>query len=389
MPITLKPGAQPTRAKVYQLGPADKRLIDKTFDLLHKEEKMEWSNNPTQYEALVFVIWRTLLLGEQKGRVVTNICKLNRIVMADMYPMPLQTRVIALVAGSCYITVVDAAAFFYKFRVAIRDRQKLTVISHRGQEYFNVAPMGYCGLAAYAQQRIDIILRGHETYAKAYIDDIVIFSATLKQHLNYLDAVFRLFLEHNVALNPQKAYIGYPSITLLKQKVNGLGLTSAAEKIAVIRNWKFPRNLKLLESYLGFTNWLRNYIPYYAQKIEPLQKRKTLLLQLSPALKGQSRRNYASRATLDQPSEIEQMAFDTIQSEFQRHTFLTHFDPKRQLYIDIDACKKRGFEAMAYHLKNGNRAKPTAIDPILFLSKCLSPAQTRYWPTELEMARVV
>ena len=92
---------------------------------------------------------------------------------------------------------------------------------------------------------------------------------------------------------------------------------------------------------------------------------------------------------MDQPLEIEQMAFDRIQSEFQRHTFLTHFDPKRQLYINIDASKERRFGAKAYHLKNGDRAKPTTIDPILFLSKCLSPAQTRYWPTELEMARVV
>ena len=254
MPITLKPGARPTGAKVYQLGPADEKLIDETFDFLYKEGKMEWSNNPTQYKAPVFVIWRTLPSREQKGQVVTDNRELNKMVVADMYPMPLQTRVIALVAESCYITVVDTAAFFYQFRVTIRDRQKLTVISHRGQEYFNVAPMGYCGLAAYAQRRINIILRGHEAYAKAYIDDIVIFSATLEQHLSHLDAVFRLFVEHNVALNPQKAYIGYPSITLLGQKMNGLGLISAAEKIAAISNWKFSRNLKLLESYLGFTN---------------------------------------------------------------------------------------------------------------------------------------
>ena len=44
---------------------------------------------------------------------------------------------------------------------------------------------------------------------------------------------------------------------------------------------------------------------------------------------------------------------------------------------------------MIYHLKHGDRARPTAIDPILFLSKCLTPAEARYWPTELEMAGVV
>ena len=389
MPIPLKPGAQPKGAKVYRLGPEDQKLIDETFDLLHEQGKIEWSKEPTQFGAPVFVIWKTLPLGERKGRVVTDIRELNGMVLANTYPMPLQTQVIALVAGSRYITVVDAAAFFYQFRVARNDRQKLTVISHRGQEYFNVAPMGYCGSGSYAQRRIDIILRGHEAYAKAYIDDIVIFSATFEEHLAHLRTVFELFVIHNVMLNPQKAYLGYPSITLLGQKVNGFGLTSATEKIAAISNWQFPRNLKLLESYLEFTNWLRDYIPYYAQKIEPLQRRKTLLLQASPAAKGRARRSYSTRALLDEPLEAERTAFEVIQKEFQRHTFLTHFDPKRQLYIDIDASKERGFGAMVYHLKSGDRARPTAIDPILFLSKCVSAAESRYWPTELEMAGVV
>ena len=90
--------------------------------------------------------------------MVTDICKLNKMAIPDVYPMPLQTHVIALVARAKYITVVDAASFFYQFRVARLDRQKLTVVSYRGQKYFNIAPMGYCRSMAYAQQRIDIIL---------------------------------------------------------------------------------------------------------------------------------------------------------------------------------------------------------------------------------------
>lgn len=141
-------------------------------------------------------------MGEQKCQVVTDIQELNRMVLANTYPMPLQAQIIALVAGCGYITVVDTAAFFYQFRVARPDRQKLTVISHQGQEYFNVAPMGYCGSGSYAQQRINIILRGHETYAKAYINNIAIFLTLLEDHLQHLTTIFGLFVKHNVVLNP-------------------------------------------------------------------------------------------------------------------------------------------------------------------------------------------
>ena len=76
------------------------------------------------------------------------------------------------------------------------------MVFHRGQEYFNVAPIGYRRSGLYAQQRIDIILRGHEAYAKAYIDDIVIFSATFEEHFAHLKAIFELLVIHNVIFNP-------------------------------------------------------------------------------------------------------------------------------------------------------------------------------------------
>ena len=56
MPIPLKPGAQPARARVYQLGPEDRKLINETFDLLHEQGKIKWSKEPTQFGAPVFVI---------------------------------------------------------------------------------------------------------------------------------------------------------------------------------------------------------------------------------------------------------------------------------------------------------------------------------------------
>lgn len=60
-------------------------------------------------------------MGEQKKRVVTNIQELNKMALADTYFLPLQTQVIALVARVGYITIVDAAAFFYQFQVAKPD----------------------------------------------------------------------------------------------------------------------------------------------------------------------------------------------------------------------------------------------------------------------------
>jgi hypothetical protein len=56
-------------------------------------------------------------------------------------------------------------------------------------------------------------------------------------------------------------------------------LHAAKNKIAVILNWKFSATLKVLEIYLDFIDWLRDYVAWYAQKAKSLQQRKIMLLK--------------------------------------------------------------------------------------------------------------
>lgn len=220
-------------SKVYDLSQKDREHIDQTFDELHKQGRMSWSKHPTPFGFPVFVVWRAVQVDGQthrKGRAVVDIRGLNFITVRDTYPLPLQGEIILSVRGCYYITIVDAASFFYQWLVAMRDRYKLTVISHRGQEYFNVAPMGFKNCPPYVQRQMDRILRDFRAFCRTYIDDIVIFSVTLEDHIKHLSAVFSKFQELGITLSPKKAFIGYPSVTLLGEKVDGLGLSTDARK---------------------------------------------------------------------------------------------------------------------------------------------------------------
>ena len=402
MQIPTPADAKPDPVKVYPCSPEEREMIDKLHDEMHKQGKMEYTSGPTPYGFPVFVAWTTKLTPgkppERVGRVVTDIRGLNKMTVIDGYPMPLQSYITGAVSGSPYISVFDCAGFFRQFLVRKEDRHKLTVVTHRGSERWNVAVMGYKNSPAYAQRQIDGILREFQEFAKAYIDDVVVFSATLEQHLDHLNKVFNLFEKYNIALKPSKTYLGYPSIALLGQRVDSLGMSTPIEKLEAIRKLKFPLTLNHLETYLGKTGYLRQYVPYYAQKAEPLMERKTWLLKASPSSKGRARKNFSRRTEISDPIDRELDAFEQLQDAFSKPSFLIHFDKTRCLYIDVDASKERGFGVMAFHVrKKGTddetvpKAPPprTDVEPILFLSKILSDAEKRYWPTELEMAAVV
>jgi hypothetical protein len=176
--------------------------------------------------------------------------------------------------------------------------------------------------------------------------------------------------------------------------VDSLGLSSSDEKLKALSQLAFPRTLRQLESYLGLAGFLRSYIPHYAAVSKPLQKRKTALLKPSP-MKGNARKAFSVRTQLVEPSWRELAGFKDLQALLASSRILVHFDGSRILWIDLDASKEFGFGAMVYHVKDDDTRDltkyppKTAIQPILFLSRLLSSAETRYWPTELEMAGMV
>ena len=85
-----------------------------------------------------------------------------------------------------------------------------------------------------------------------------------------MNEVFRALIEINIHLAPNKAFLGYPSVHLLGQRVDALGLATAEEKLWAIKNLEFPKTLAALDKYLGLTGYLKQYILYYTTIAGPL-----------------------------------------------------------------------------------------------------------------------
>ena len=248
------------KPKVYPLGIKDRAIVDKVFDKLQAQGRLEYTRQPTPFCFPVFVVHKTLANGADHGRPVVDIRRLNQVSVRDAYPLPSQSEIIGLISGCQYVTCVDGASFFYQWKVHPEDRYKLTIVTHRGQETFYVPLIGYYNSPTYVQRQTDRLLRPFKDFAKDYVDDIVIYSRTLEQHISHLRQVFSLFKRTGVALKPSKSFIAYPNIQLLGQHVDSFGLSTPTERLAVLSRLRFPRTLTALEIYLEMTDYLRNYI---------------------------------------------------------------------------------------------------------------------------------
>lgn len=164
---------------------------------------------------------------------------------------------------------MDAASYFYQWAVHPDDWHKLAVNSHRGQEFFTVATMGFRNSPPYVQRQTDRIFRRCPR-TRGYIDDIVVHSKGLVQHVQDLRQCLQTLRDNNITMGPKKSFIGYPNVRLLGQHVDGFGLSTLNERTQAITNLQTPSTLSQLEHFLGATGYIRHLIPFYAQVAGPL-----------------------------------------------------------------------------------------------------------------------
>ena len=249
------------------------------------------------------------------------------------------------------------------------------------------------------QQQTDKILQKHYAYAKAYINNIIIFFKTLAEYLKHLQQVFTTLQDHRVVLRPKKSFLEYSSVSLLNQWVNSLGMSTSAEKIRAIQIKHFPADLHELEMYLGLTRWLQSSIPQYTQIAKPLQKLKTKTTQKlsddchSNKMKRPTHKAQTAKISFNNSTTKQHKFFQRLQKAFAQPIFFYHFDWTCWLFFNLNASKKWGFEAMIYHIREDPDPDQIFnwknVQPILYLSKLFNKAEQNYWPTELEMAALV
>ena len=296
------------KTKVYLLRLRDRQLVNEIFDELHKTNKLSWIMKFTSFNYSLFCVWKIEFNDERKDRVIVNIRDLNSITQFDIYSLSLQFDIIQMIAKCNYIIVVDVAFFFYQWRVYLDDRHKLIVISHRDQEFFNVTIMSYKNSSTYVQYQIDRVLREHRRYARVYVDNIVIFSRTLQEHMTHLRAIFTILNVNNITIKIVKVFVEYLTMQLLDQRVDFFELVTVEDKLKTIFMLKFSRSLRQLKIYLRLIDWLREYISHYVDVFKSLQARITKLLRDDLVVES-ARKIYSNKTRLNHSIEAKMKTF--------------------------------------------------------------------------------
>jgi len=383
VPAELEVGLKPTG--LYHLTARGRAALDEQFNLNHEYGLIAALHKPSPWDLKVFVVYRG-----SKARPVVDMRKLNAAMIGDAYPLPRQEEVIQAMQGMRWLGSADITSAFYQRLIHPAHRYRTAISTHRGREIFNVSIMGGKTSVQHQQRLMDtrLIQRLSWHGASCYVDDIVMYAPSFAKFVGVVDEVFSILRNLGITLKAKKCFLGFHSLEILGYLVDRLGLTTAEAKADAVQNIPYPATLSQLEYFIGLTNWNRHLILYYAQRIAPLQACKTHLLRGAPPT-ARGRKDYAARTAVPIDSRLAE-AHKDMKNALASCPRLHHVVDDLAIYAFVDSSKEYRTGLAIYQL-TGNRKEysKSRLVPLHFMSKPLTDAKTRYWPTHLEMSGLV
>ncbi|KAE8266802.1 hypothetical protein A4X09_0g5543 [Tilletia walkeri] len=219
------------------------------------------------------------------------------------------------------------------------DRWKTAFTCHRDLFQYNTVPFGLKNAPSVFQRLIDRILGSLRwSHAVVYIDDIVIASDSVAEHVKALDTLLTNATRAGLKFSPSKCTFAVPSLVLLGRKVSGARIAVWRDRAKAVSALSRPMTLRELYHVLGLFGYYRAFIPKYAELAAPLtQLTKGWRYEADTAGRYRLIDTEGSVVSADRIpvawEAAQQHSFDTLKKAIANPPVLAHPDPARPFVL--------------------------------------------------------
>ncbi|GBG92995.1 hypothetical protein CBR_g58133 [Chara braunii] len=233
--IELLPGAVPPKGRIYRMSPAEPEELIKQLETLTSKG---WIRpNTSEFGAPVLFVPK----GNGEFRMCIDYRDLNKITRKSTEPLPRIDDLLDMVQGCTVFSKVDLKSGYHQIEMAEEDVYKSAFKTRYGTYEFLVMPFGLCNAPGTFQTEMHRIFRPYlDKFMVVYLDDILVFSRTAREHAEHLALVLQSLRDSQYNINREKSSFGVPSVIYLGHVISGDGLAPEAVKIAAIQEWLQP-----------------------------------------------------------------------------------------------------------------------------------------------------
>jgi hypothetical protein len=357
--IDLTPGAEPMVRPLRRLAPIElEELKTQLSDLISKGFIRPSNSN---FGASILFVKKK----DGTKRMCIDYRSLNEETVRDQYPLPLIDTLLDRVRGATVFSKLDLRSGYHQVRIDEPDIYKTAFRTPMGSFEYLVLPFGLTNAPSAFMRMMDSVFPDMEfaEFLAKYIDDILVFSKNMKEHVQHLRAVLTKLREHKLYVKLSKCAFGVNQVEFLGSIITKGGISVDPDKVKAILDIPIPTNLKQLRSFIGAVTFFSKFITHFAEKSQPLH---ALLRKSTPFIW----------------TPTHTTSFELLKSALTQAPVLRVFDPDLTVILHTDASDMAIGGVLLQKDKKGER-------PVAYFSKTLSSAEINYTTQEKEMLAII
>ena len=301
-------------------------------------------------------------------RFCIDLRKLNARTVKDAHSLPRIDETLERLKRSCIFSSLDLKSGYWQVEIEEESKQYTAfTIGPLGFFECNRMPFAATNAPATFQKLMESCPGGlNLNWCIIYLDDVVVYAPTVKEHLKRLEGVFQKLKSAGLKLKlkSSKCELFKQSISYLEHVVSEEGVQTDPKKIAAVKEWERPHNVHTVRRFLGFVNYYRKFIKDYSKIARPLYN----------LISGD---NTKRRTNQVEWSDEAERAFKTLTDKCAQAPILAYADFSLPFELHIDASGT-GLRAVLYQTQEGKKRV------IACASRTLSQSEARYPAHKLE-----
>jgi len=260
--------ARPVAQKKRKIGEERRRAVKEEVKKLERVGFIKEIKYTTWLANVVMV-----KKASGKWRMCTDFTDLNKACPKDAYPLPSIDRIMDGASGHNFLSFLDAYSGYNQIPMYGPDRPKTAFITDQANFCYEVMPYDLKNVGATYQRLMDRVFRRQIGRTKeVYVDDMVVKSQTVEDHVCDLKEVFHQVRKYNMRLNLEKCMFGVPASKFLGFMLTARWIETNPDKCTAIAEMRSPKNLKEIQQLVGRLTSLARFLPKLTEKIKPILK---------------------------------------------------------------------------------------------------------------------
>ena len=192
------------------------------------------------------------------------------MTVKNKYPLPRIDDLFDQLKGASIFSKIDLRSGYHQLRIKDVDVHTTAFRTRYRYYEFLVMPFGLTNALATFMDLMNRVFRPYvDQFVVVFIDDILVYSKDRESH----DTLLRVVLE---TLRKEQLYAKLSKcefwLSFLGHIVSKEGIRVDPKKIEVVVEWKPPRNVTEIRSFLGLAGYYRKFVKGFSMIVAPMTR---------------------------------------------------------------------------------------------------------------------